>query len=180
MIIKELRFELLDDWLDFFENRAFKDHDEWRGCYFTAFYYPKPEEFLCKSNRRKDYATWLIETGRMCGYMAYENNKVVGWVNSNDKSKYPRLDSIQEEREKILSIACFIVEKEHRGKGIAKKLLNKIIEDAKEKGYAIIEAYPKKGAKSEYGRWNGPFEMYMKSGFSEYEIGKNKVVRKYI
>lgn len=180
MVIKELQPELLNDWLDFFENRAFADHDEWRGCYCTAFYYPKPEEYSSERNRRKDYAIWLIETGRMCGYMAYENGEVVGWVNSNNKSKYPRLESIYDGKEKILSIVCFLVEKEHRGKGIAQKLLNRIIGDAKEKGYSIIEAYPKKGAKSEYGRWNGPFEMYMKSGFSEYEIGKDKVVRKYI
>jgi hypothetical protein len=45
MVIKELSFELVNDWLDFFENRAFEDHEEWRGCYCTAFYYPKPEEY---------------------------------------------------------------------------------------------------------------------------------------
>ncbi len=180
MIIKELSVELINDWFDFFENSAFEDHEEWKGCYCTAFYYPKPEEYSNKSNRRKDYAKWLIETGRMCGYMAYENGKVVGWANSNNKTKYPGLNSINDDKEKVLSIVCFIVEKEHRGKGIAKKLLNKIIEEAKGKDYSVIEAYPKKGAKSEYGRWNGPFEMYKKTGFSEYEIGKNKVVRKYI
>ena len=63
---------------------------------------------------------------------------------------------------------------------MAKKLLNRIMEDAKAKGYSVIEAYPKRGAKSEYGQWNGPFEMYKKSGFIEYEIEKNKTVRKYI
>ena len=180
MVIKELIPELINDWLDFFENRAFEDHEEWRGCYCTAFYYPKPEEYANESNKRKEYAKWLIETKRMCGYMAYENGKVVGWVNSNNRTKFPRLSSISDDKEKVLSIVCFIVEKEHRGKGIAKTLLNRIVKDAKEKGYSIIEAYPKKGAKSEYGRWNGPFEMYKKSGFSEFEIGSNKVVRKYL
>lgn len=180
MDIKELCIELINDWFDFFENRAFEDHEEWRGCYCTAFYYPKPAEYSSQTNRRKDYAQWLIETGRMRGYMAYKDDKVVGWVNSNDKTKYPRLRGIHDDKEKVLSIVCFIVEKKHRGKGIAQKLLNRIIEDAKEKGYSVIEAYPKKGAKSEYGRWNGPFEMYEKTGFSEYEMGKDKAVRKCI
>jgi predicted GNAT family acetyltransferase len=112
--------------------------------------------------------------------MAYVDGKVVGWVNSNNKAKYPRLSDTNDDKENVLSIVCFIVEKEHRGKGIAQRLLDKIIEGAKEKAYSVIEAYPKKGAKSEYGRWNGPFEMYKKAGFSEYEIGKNKVVRKYL
>jgi len=180
MVIKELSCELVNDWFEFFDNRAFADHEEWRGCYCTAFYYPKPEEYSSPSNRRKEYARWLIETGRMCGYMAYENRKVIGWVNANSKEKYPRLMDVIDNKEKILSIVCFLVEKEHRGKGIAKKLLGRVIKDAKEKGYLIIEAYPKKKAKSEYGSWNGPFGMYEELGFSEFEIGKNKVVRRYL
>lgn len=180
MDIKELKFELFDDWLDFFENRAFEDHGEWRGCYCTAFYYPKPSEYTNQSNRRKDYAKWLIQTGKMCGYMAYENGKVIGWVNTNGKRQFPRLSNLYNENEKVLSIVCFLIELEHRGKGVAKSLLNRIMEDAKGKGYSVIEAYPKRGAKSEYGRWNGPFEMYKKSGFIEYEIEKNKMVRKYL
>ena len=170
----------MNDWFYFFENSAFADNEEWRGCYCTACYYPKPEEYSNPSNRRKDYAKWLIETGRMQGYMAYENGKVVGWVNANDKEKYPRLNDINTNEAKVLSIVCFLVEKEHRGQGIAKKLLDRIIKDAKEKGYSIIEAYPKKNAKSEYGRWNGPFSMYENAGFSEHKIGKNKVARKYL
>ena len=85
---------------------------------------------------------------------------------------------INNPEEKILSIVCFLVEKEHRGNGIAQQLLNRIIEDAKGKGYSIIEAYPKKKAKSEYGSWNGPFAMYEKSGFSILKIGQTSVVRK--
>lgn len=112
--------------------------------------------------------------------MAYENEKVIGWVNANSKEKYPRLGYINQNKEKILSIVCFLVEKEHRRHGIAQKLLNRIIQDAKDKGYSIIEAYPKKRAKSEYGSWNGPYEMYKRMGFSDFEIEKNKVVRKYI
>jgi len=179
-VIKELSPSLMADWFDFFENRAFTDHDEWRGCYCTACFYPKPEEYSSSSKRRKDYAKWLIETGRMRGYLAYENGKIIGWVNVNNKEKFPRLKEIYNKNENVLSIVCFLVEKEHRGKGIAQKLLSKIIMDAKDKGYSIIEAYPKKKAKSEYGSWNGPFEMYIKNGFEELEIEKNKVVRRYL
>ena len=180
MVIKELRSELLQDWKEFFDCRAFEDHQEWRGCYCTAFYYPKPAEYLSASSKRIDYAKWLIETGRMCGYLAYDGDKVVGWVNANDRAKYPRLRHLVDGEESVLSIVCFIVQKEQRGKGIAKMLLDKIMQDAKGKGYSVIEAYPKKGAKSEYGRWNGPFEMYQKAGFTEHEIQKDKVVRKQV
>jgi len=170
MVIKELRIEFINDWYDFFENRAFTDHDEWKGCYCTALYYPKPEEYCSTSNRRKDYAKWLIETKRMRGYMAYENGKVIGWVNANSKEQYPRLKDIDDGTEKILSIVCFLVDKEHRGQGIAQKMLDRIVKDAKGNGYLIIEAYPKKGAKSEYGKWNGPFEMYKKTNLLNMKL----------
>ncbi len=180
MQIKELTPETMLDWFDFFDNRAFSDHEEWNGCYCTAFYYPKPNEYINKSNKRKDYAKWLIENGRMKGYLAYEDGKVVGWVNTNEKKNYPRLLDIYDSKEKVLSIVCFIIQKEYRRKGIARRLLNRLIEDAKEKGYKIIEAYPKKRSKSEYGIWNGPYEMYIESKFVDYKIGKMNVVRKYI
>ena len=112
--------------------------------------------------------------------MAYEDGNVVGWVNTNEKQKYPRLDDINDASEKVLSIVCFIIQKEYRRKGIAKQLLSRIVEDAKERGYLVIEAYPKKRSKSEYGIWNGPYEMYIKSGFVDYKIGKVSVVRKYL
>jgi ribosomal protein S18 acetylase RimI-like enzyme len=139
----------MSDWFDFFDNRAFIDNKEWKGCYCTAFYYPKPKEYVNPSDKRKDYAKWLIENGRMKGYLAYTDDKVVGWVNANEKKNYPRLDDIYDASEKVLSIVCFIVQKEYRRKGIAKQLLNRIVEDAKERGYLVIEAYPKKRSKSE-------------------------------
>jgi GNAT superfamily N-acetyltransferase len=179
VVIKELTFENMSDWFDFFDYRAFADNEEWKGCYCTAFFYPKPEEYLNQTNKRKDFAKWLIECSRMKGYMAYENGKVVGWVNTNDKRRFPRLSDICNENENALAIVCFIVQKEFRRKGIAGKLLKRIVEDAKNKGYSYIEAYPKKKSTSEYGKWNGPYEMYIKCGFEDYKITKTNVVRKY-
>lgn len=178
MTIHELTLERIEDWFEFFEKRAFEDHDEWRGCYCTAFYYPKPDEYPNQSNRRKDYARWLVETGRMRGYMAYDGSQVVGWVNANHRALYPRLGGLADDQGKVLSITCFLVDKPHRGQGVARSLLARIVEDAPARGYTVIEAYPKKGARSEYGRWNGPFELYQKAGFSEGEGNKSKVMRK--
>lgn len=180
MVIKELDTMLINDWFEFFENRAFSDHEEWKGCYCTAFFSPRFNGYKNVSKSRKEYAEWLIENEKMKGYLAYENGQVIGWVNVNDKADFPRLYDIYDSNEKIMSIVCFIVQKEHRRKGIAQRLLSRTLNDSKEKGYSIIEAYPKKRAASEYGIWNGPYEMYIKNGFEDYKIDKTNVVRKYI
>lgn len=178
MIIKELRSDLMADWFEFFDHRAFADHEEWNGCYCTAFFRPRPPEYSSPSNKRRDYAAWLIETGRMRGYMAYESGKVVGWVNVNLKGQFPRLSSLVAGDEEVLSITCFIVQKEFRGKGIAQKLLDRIIKDAKARGVKIIEAYPARRPKDEFGAWNGPYAMYERNGFVDHRIDKTSVVRR--
>jgi GNAT superfamily N-acetyltransferase len=180
MDIKALGKETIDDWFDFFDDRGFADHAEWNTCYCTAFFYPRLEAYPGESKKRRDYARWLIETGRMRGYMAYDRGKVVGWVNANDKKQFPRLAEICADDEKALSVVCFLIERAHRGKGIARALLGRIVEGAKVEGYDLVEAYPKKRASSEFGTWNGPYEMYIKAGFEDFRIGATSVVRKEV
>ena len=37
--IKKLTINLLDDWLNFFDNNAFSDDDNWPGCYCMHFHW---------------------------------------------------------------------------------------------------------------------------------------------
>ena len=180
MIIKAMKHENVSDWFDFFDNRAFADHQDWKGCYCTGPFMPRLKEFKSKSTRRKEYAKWLVENSMMKGYLAYENGKVIGWCNVNMKSAFPKYDDMSEESENVLSIACFTVEKEHRGKGITQKILDRIIKDAKEEGIRIIEAYPRKKAITEYGNFHDAYSMYEMNGFRSEIIRGTEVVRRYL
>jgi GNAT superfamily N-acetyltransferase len=155
MIIKVLKDKNVSDWFDFFDNRAFADHQDWKGCYCTGPFMPRLKEYDSKSLIRKEYAKWLIENSRMKGYLAYENGKVIGWCNTNMKSAFPKYNNISEESTSVISIACFMVQNEYRRKGVAQKLLGRIIKDAKKEGIKIIEAYPKKKAQTEIVNFQG-------------------------
>ena len=180
MIIKVMNHANASDWFDFFDNRAFSDHPDWKGCYCTGPFTPRLKEYKSKSPIRKEYAKWLIESGRMKGYLAYENGKVIGWCNVNMKSAFTKYNDLSEEGENVLSIACFMVEKEYRGTGIAQKILTRIIKDAQAAGIRIIEAYPRKKAQTEYGNFHGPYSMYEKNGFKSEIIKGVDVVRRYL
>ena len=180
MIIKAMKDENVSDWFDFFDNRAFADHPDWKGCYCTGPFTPRLKEYASKSPVRKEYAKWLIENDRMQGYLVYENGKVVGWCNVNMKPALPKYNDFSKESENIISIACFMVQKEYRRKGIAQKLLRRIIKDAREKGIRVIEAYPRVKAQTEYGNFHGPYSMYEKNGFIVERINGVDVVRKYL
>ena len=181
MQIKKMHIENIPDWLEFFDSRAFKDHQEWGTCYCTYYFQPKPEEYKNVHSRKRNYAIWLIENGIMQGYLAYEDNKVIGWCNSNSKKTFPRLNTVRDiQEETIKSIVCFIVEKEYRTKGIATALLQEVIKDAKEEGYKIVEAYPNKHAEGAYGNYHGAYGMYIKNGFVEENDANRIIVRKYL
>ena len=144
--------DLLDDWLYFFDNVAFEDNRGWCGCYCMCYHWTqqlaKERAWDCDKkcaplNRAK--AIDFIQTGRMQGYLAYSDGKVVGWCNSNEKKAYDNVnfnfaEEIPDNGEKIKSVVCFAIAPENRGKGIATALLKYVCEDARNDGFEYVEA----------------------------------------
>jgi hypothetical protein len=96
--IRTLSPDLLNDFLNYFDNIAFADHREWSGCYCTHFHWDSSLEEEHQRLRRagimktgRDYAIEFINSGTMQGYMAYLDNNVIGWCNSNNKSSFKNL-----------------------------------------------------------------------------------------
>ena len=166
--------ELLDDWLSYFDKDAFSDNDEWCGCYCMCYHWDENldeqrawdcDGDCAEFNRQQ--AIKLINSGRMQGYLAYVEGKVVGWCNSNDKKSYKNVNfdiaEIPDKGEKIKSIVCFSVAPNYRGSGVAIALLEYVCKDATAEGFDLIEAYPFKH--NENHSYHGPIEMYKKNGF---------------
>ena len=181
--IKKFDKTLLNDFLHYFDNIAFVDNKNWSNCYCTFFYWNEEMEKLEQEGKvegGRNYAIKLIEEGKMQGYMAYQDNDIVGWCNTNDKLNFPilvdckELWDIVEKETKIKSIVCFLIAPEMRGKGIATKLLEQICKDAKLAGYEYIEAYPVKNENGNDMNYHGHYSMYEKNGFSfvkEFKYG---------
>ncbi len=180
MIIKQMTPEHSSDWFDFFDNRAFADHEDWQGCYCTGPFTPRLKEYQNTSRKRREYAAWLLDKGIMRGYLAFDQGKVVGWCNVNNKSVFSKLKDVQTDEEDVVSITCFMIQKDYRGKGIAQKFLDKIIEDAKTNHKKIIEAYPRLRSKTVFGNFRGPYSMYEKRGFKLEKVREVEVVRLYL
>lgn len=178
--VKKLTPALLSDWLEYFDNTAFSDEDEWPGCYCMCYHWNE------RLDRRNDWgetleqvykktgkadnrarAIRLIQNGGMQGYLAYHAGKAVGWCNANDKRNYHTvLSSLfddAEDTEKVKSVVCFCIAKEMRNKGIATRLLEKVCEDAAYEGYEYVEAYPYSHGQDH--DFHGPLTMYEKRGF---------------
>ena len=180
MEIKRLNVETLDDFLGYFDHRAFLEDPNWDGCY-CQFYLNTPEQNALEGDKaevNRASACSRVETSDMDGYLAYEGDKVVGWCASGSSLLYPGLPGADE---KVARILCFNVDPDRRGQGVSGIILDLIIEDLSSRGFEAVEAGPNQNTYSDKS-YRGSFGMFRKRGFesvAELEDGF-VLVRKYL
>ena len=175
--IRELSAENVDDFLYFFDNRAFCDNPDWSGCYCRFFNYSDDELWMKRTpDMNRDEASGAIEEGMMNGFIAYSGDAPVGWCNAGAVESYERIiddDMIpSDEGLKVGSIVCFVVDHDFRRLGLASALLSAACDKFEKEGFDVIEAYPRKAPASDAENYFGPAGLYRKHGFDihrEYE-----------
>jgi len=169
--IKKLTPQMHNEYLYYFDNIAFSDHEEWSYCYCLESHLSKEdnEEYKEKAERREK-ANEFIQKGIMNGYLIYDNENIVGWCSAGDKMDYAPICGNEEfltepiERGKVKVLYCIDIAPGYRGKGIADILIEKVCEDAKLEGYSFVEGYPFADVYRPY-QFRGPAHLYDKHGF---------------
>ncbi len=167
--------ERLGDFTDFFETGI--PETEWgHRCYCAAFCGKDncSETGMEKPEARKEAAVRYIGDGTMRGYLAYSGDRVVGWCSANDRNASRKCfgarfilgSELPETKEQGLSVFCFEIAPEMRGKHVTSALLDRVLADAAEDGYSFVEAYPAKKAEGETENYTGPLALYEKAGFT--------------
>ncbi len=182
LTIKPLEPKITKDFLNFFDNMVFTENPGWSKCYCYSFHFTGPDEEWEKEKNRAAVIDF-INKGKMTGYLAFDDDKPVGWCNVNSQENYQRLMKIYKldnnPDDKAASIVCFLISPEYRKKGIATKMLEQIIKDYTKKNFTYLEAYPGKGDLSNEKNYKGPMSLYMRFGFEIVkEIENNILVRK--
>ena len=187
IIIKPLTAESTADYLDFFDNRAFTDNNPNGPCYCTS---PNQDEdsiqqmvgefkiYGVKDTLRK-YAVELLNHNKIHGYLAYDGNLSVGWCNAADIESYAGFVPDFARKNtcgKTISIVCFEIAPDYRGKGIASAFIDRVCSDAKSKGYAAVEGYAKLSDKRNDFDYQGPVRLYQKAGFVEVTRENGQIV----
>ena len=172
--IKKLTTEMYEEYLYYFDNTAFTDHEEWSACYCLESHLVKEEEEKYEGKEaRREKAKELIEHGILNGYLIYDEEKIIGWCNCDDKMNYCPIVSNDEfntginEMGKIKAVYCIDIAPDYRGKGIADFIIDKVLEDARKEGYSYVEAYPFSDKSFAY-QYHGPIRLYEKHGFETY------------
>jgi ribosomal protein S18 acetylase RimI-like enzyme len=172
IIIKRLTPALIDDYLNFFDNTAFTDNPHWSSCYCRCYHFDHDNCDWNQTTAEENRAAVieLIKNGKMNGYLAYDNDRPIGWLNSNHRNNYSVIsyDDV-DESENAGSIICFIIAKEYRRKGIARLLLDTAIEEFKQQGLDFVEGYPVIDVVGDDKNYHGPLSLYYSAGFEEYD-----------
>lgn len=171
IVFQKLTPEAADAFFRFFDRDAFSDHEDWAGCYcLESHIASEANEALTDREARKQKAAELIGEGVMTGYLIYDGDEIVGWCNAGDKTSYGpicayapmRTGPLEKGRVKVLY--CLDIAPQARGRGLARLALEQVLADAKEEGYAFVEAYPFRDTSFPY-QYRGPVRLYEQYGF---------------
>lgn len=178
---KKLTPDMAEDFISYFDNEAFSDHDDWKGCYCLESHLPREENEkdisdgkIIHIEERRQKARKLIAQGIMTGYLVYDGDKAVAWCNAGDKTDYFPICDAEElfgtdklEKGKIKILYCIDIAPDYRGKGLANLIMERVLEDARKEGYSCVEGYPFSDKNIEY-QYKGPVRLYEKYGFELY------------
>ena len=187
--IKKLTPADAEEYIRFFDTTPHDDHNPENTCYCVSWCsddhramadYPSREE-------RRKMAAEYVKSGKIQGYLAYEDGRIVGWCNANTKTEclncggwlfsMPQISELEFNRsEKVKSIYCFLIAPDMKRKGIANQLLKYVCQDAADCGFDYVEAYPQKEAADERTFFWGFPNMYEKQGFHVYAETTDKYV----
>ncbi len=173
--IKSLSPKNQDDFFSLFEADNFGHSRAWGNCYCR--YYQTScsfEEWMNRSARfNREDAIKAIQAGDMWGFLAYEDNKCVGWLNASSIINYPRILADLPKKyhdSKIALTICFVIEESNRQKKVASRLLDHAIEYFFSQGYLAMISFPREMKLAEQ-NYRGFRKMYLDRGYTEVEEG---------
>lgn len=186
--VRDVTPQRVDDYLNYFDHRAFRDFPAWQSCYCMETHSNHDDEAWgarTASDNRADMQE-LISTGGVTALLAYVDGKPVGWCNYGETTRLTgvmtklKLDAA--EHAGVGSISCFVIAAPYRGHGVATRLLDVAIERMKARGLRAVEAYPRRQEDgSPQAHYRGSLRMYEKAGFEPYrEMERYLIVRKQL
>ena len=177
----------LQDYLDFFDKRAFRDFPEWQSCYCMETHRPaniSDDDWALRvaEDNRRDMSE-AIKQGDVTALLAFEGGKAIGWCDYGETTRLSgvmhRFGLVSADHEGVGSVACFVIASPYRGHGVASTLLDAAIERLRARGLKAVEAYPKRADDSQHTNYRGPLAMFLRAGFEPYrEAGSHLVLRK--
>jgi GNAT superfamily N-acetyltransferase len=179
--VRRVTEDRVDDWLDFFDHYGFAGNPDWASCYCLEPHSPPPEEDPERPWREtRAIMVDRLNGGGTYGYLAYVDGKPAGWVNASPRSDYGLyrlVDPDGPDPTSVIGVSCFVIAPPYRRHGVAGRLLDRVIEDAADRGAQWIEGYPRNEPQpDDASHFRGPRQMYDDRGFEPVEVRERDTV----
>lgn len=173
MNIKTLNINTFKDYTDMIERNAYEHNPNWKGCY-CHFYHNtfSIQEWMkrsSESNKEASYQSMLKH--ELFGFLLYDGDRCVGWVNANDQKYYHRLKnelSVFNDKKTAVTM-CYIIDSNYRNQGNARRLLDYAIKYYKDKGYDQMVASPVTSNHAKELHYHGSIHMYEEQGYKHFQ-----------
>jgi len=112
-----------------------------------------------------------VLAGEHVGFLVYDDEALVGWTGSGPKSAFPLLESKLASRlspisDDVWSIGCIAVAASERGSGLSTRIVDAVVESARDAAAHAVEAYPT-ATWDEPRSYRGAATTYREAGFEE-------------
>ncbi len=143
----------------------------WGGCW-CMFPILSSHEFQANGNAgNKAAMAARVAAGPAPGLLAYAGDQPVGWVAVGPREGYGRIQRSWVTKPvddvPVWSVVCFVIDRRHRGQGVATALLDAAVEFARSHGAIAVEGYAKDGHTADEFAWMGPVSLFTRAGFAE-------------
>lgn len=119
-----------------------------------------------------------LEASPPSGLVVYVDGEPAGWVKVSARPDQPRLArsrNLQASPEpfddaSVWAVTCFVVRRDHRGQGLARRLLDAAVDHARAHGARVIEGYPLDtdvGKTTSNDLFHGALSTFLAAGFDE-------------
>lgn len=181
VVIHPVTDDRIDDWLRLFDHDVFVGKPEWAACYCLEPHVHRPGATPPDASWQENRAemTTRLGGGRAFGYLAYVDDVPAGWVNASRRSDYTLFSDVDDggfEPSAVVGVSCFAVAPPYRDHGLAGALLDRVIEDAADRGAEWVEAYPFNKGSAPQINFRGPTSMYLERGFEPVEVRERDTV----
>jgi GNAT superfamily N-acetyltransferase len=137
----ELSFYPVDSsrWKDL--ETLFEDKGGPKNCWCMIWRSAGEESKHTDGSSRKQYLFERINRNTPVGILAYKDKVPVAWCSVAPRETYRDLGG-DTSLEKVWSLVCFYIKREHRRQGLTEQLILEALKYAKKNGAKYMEAYP--------------------------------------
>lgn len=146
--IRKLTSDLAEDYVRFFDTTPHDQFVDAHKCYCVCWSNDDCEgKDFSTAEKRRNLAFQYVKNSNIQGYLAYHDNKVVGWCNANTKTDCLKCVGwrrnmgyvpVDDSDKKVKSIFCFTIAPEMKRKEIATLLLERVCHDAVKDGFDLL------------------------------------------